>query len=358
MSRIVLIAVLGLLGLVAAMPASAAVEVNPSIRGAGLIEDATTGDDLVCDTPSWDDRAAAVPCDQVMVQDLEAKSFRAVPATEPVGHWVFLGWEGCVPATLTDVCTITDVDSGTSVSPIAVFGDDTPPAIGEVFEARSGADGRTVTFDFTADEAAAHGATFSCRLDDGAAEPCTDGTAEYPDVAVGTHTFGVTGTDASGNVGDEWTEEFTIAAPPANPPVKPPVTPPATNPPVVFPTLLFPRVLGPSRVAVKVSRKRVLSLGRVRMRCPAGVGRCPGSVVLEGKIAKRGERIVVARKRYSLRPSTTARVKLRLTRKAARALEARRRLKVTASIAVRAPNVTTRKDVAVTLRAPKPKRKR
>ncbi|MBY5164137.1 carbohydrate binding domain-containing protein [Salsipaludibacter albus] len=63
----------------------------------------------------------------------------------------------------------------------------------------------SATFTFSADEAA----TFACRLDDGAWAPCTS-PVTLDGLSVGTHTFAVAATDASGNVdatpaSREWT---------------------------------------------------------------------------------------------------------------------------------------------------------
>ena len=54
---------------------------------------------------------------------------------------------------------------------------------------------REARVSFSASE---EGSTFACKLDDGPASPC-DGTAEYSDLADGSHTFSVTATDAAGN---------------------------------------------------------------------------------------------------------------------------------------------------------------
>jgi len=354
-----LIVVMGLIVLVAAAPAMAGqIQFTPSIQGAGTIDVVGDVDPYSCVSSDWNDANTFVCQAGTFGDELTPStiSLQALPPAEPAGHWELVGWDLAECSVVADdVCTLDSLDPGiASFTPKATFDDTKGPTIGDVIETRSGTDSRTITFELTPDETAAHGAMFACQLDGGAAENCSSGTIEYPDLAVGTHTFEVTGTDASGNPSiDQPSIEFVIDAPPTKPPTKPPASPPVTKPPVIFPTLLFPRVLGPSSVTVKVSRKRVLSLGRVRMRCPAVAGRCPGSVVLKGRIAKGGRQVAVARKRYSLRPSSTSPVKLRLTRKAARVLEAKRRLKVTASLAVRAPNVTTRKDVSVLLRAPK-----
>ena len=346
----------------AAGPARAGqIQSTPSIQGAGAIDVVGDVDPYSCTSSDRNDANTLVCPLGTFGDELTPAtiSLQAIAPAEPADHWEFDGWDptGC-SIVADDICTLESPDPGiVSFTPKATFDDVQGPTIGEVIETRSGDGDRTVTFEFTADETAAHGATFACRLDDEAPTDCSSGAVEYPDLAVGTYTFKVTGSDASGNPStDEPTVEFTIAAPtdpPGDPPVKPPVKPPVTDPPVVFPTLLFPRVLGPGSVTVKVSRKRVLSLGRVRMRCPAVTGRCPGSVVLKGRVAKGGGQVAVARKRYSLLPSSTSPVKLRLTRKAARALDTRRRLKATARVTVRAPSVTTHKDVAVVLRAPK-----
>jgi hypothetical protein len=341
--------------LVWVFPAAATVDVDAGIRGAGTIEDATSAVVLPCEPASFDE-ATTVMCTPFQVPDAGSVGLRAVPAAEPAGHWELAGWEGCGHLTPMEVCQIDDGASGTSISPIAVFNDDTGPTIDEeVIETRSGEDERTVSFEFTADETAVHGATFACKLDDDPAEDCSSGTIEYPDLAVGDYSFSAQGTDASGNDGAEVTYEFAIEAPPIDPPpTGPPTTkPPPTKPPVVFPTLLFPRVLGPSAVTAKVARTRTFLLRGTRVKCPAVTKPCPAKAVLKGKLRKGKASVVLARQSFSVRPRTSSPVKLRLTRRAFKTLVAKRRLKAVASLTVRAPNVTTRKDVAITLRAPK-----
>jgi hypothetical protein len=74
---------------------------------------------------------------------------------------------------------------------------------------------------------------------------------------------------------------------------------------------------------------------------------------IKGRLRKGGRHVRLASKPLTLRPSSSTAVKLKLGRKVAATLRKRGRLKGTASLEVRAPDVTTRKDVAVTLRAPK-----
>ena len=70
----------------------------------------------------------------------------------------------------------------------------------------------SATFAFTDADSEA---TFSCRLDDAAASPCTSPTS-YSSLADGPHVFGVKATDAAGNVSDETTYSWQIdtVAPP------------------------------------------------------------------------------------------------------------------------------------------------
>jgi len=345
---------LGLCGI-----AVAAVDVSLSIQGAGSVLD-QDGDPWFCET-GQNENPPAVECGApVHLNDGESMRLEAVPAPLPTGHWEFNRWDGsgCVhpPDEPAEVCVISTLLSSGSVNPVAVFDDVKPPTIGEITELRSGEGGRTVTFEFVADE----DATFTCRLVDVSQQDCTGtgaaGAVTYENLAAGEYAFSVWGADASGQIGIAEELAFTIAPPPTTKhPVTPPpaTTPPVVKPPVVFPALLIPRLLGPSDLAARVSRKRTFSLGKTRVKCPAVAAPCRASAVVKGRLAKGRKPVVVARKSFRVRPSSSSPVKLRLTRKAAKAIVRQRRLKAVASLMVKAPNVTTRKDVAVVLRAPK-----
>ena len=85
----------------------------------------------------------------------------------------------------------------------------------------------SATFAFTASEPRV---TFTCRLDDGAWQPCTSPRA-LEAIPLGTHTFEVRGTDAAGNVGAPATRRWTVTPPPDTTPptVTLTQTPPAST---------------------------------------------------------------------------------------------------------------------------------
>jgi hypothetical protein len=339
--RVALLAALSALA-AAAGPAAAATTIHPSIKGAGTIQH-PDGGTFDCPDARLDDRLEALECSEFTTADpLFAQVLRAFPRPTPPGHWE-ARWEGCpLPQLDPAECGFAAGPTDTTYAPVAVFDDVKAPTIGEVTEIRPGPAG-TVTFQFTADEDADDGAGFACRLDAAAPADCTSGSVTYTGVPPGTHAFHVEGTDASGNVG-AGSKPFTIDAPAAA------VPPTAPKPPFVP---LIPRVLGPSTVVAKVSRNRTFALGRVRLVCPAVSTPCPATARLRGRLRRGGKLLTVARKSELVRPATAATVRLRLSRKVAAALRQRGRLRATATLEIRAPDVTTRKDVAVTLRPPK-----
>jgi Ca2+-binding RTX toxin-like protein len=66
-----------------------------------------------------------------------------------------------------------------------------------------------VTFHYEADDS---GATFQCRLDGGAWEPCPGGQRTYSGLGDGTHLFEVRATDMAGNVGPADSQEWSVDA--------------------------------------------------------------------------------------------------------------------------------------------------
>jgi hypothetical protein len=344
--RIALLA--ALLTLVLAAPAGADTTVHLGMQGNGVVVD--EADEPFSCAPSFDE-SDTVECVTFAVPGTTAVRMRAVEPAEPAGHWVFDRWDGtgCASSAVTgepkEVCVVGGPVGDADVSPVAVFTDVKGPTIETVTETRSGARGSTVRFDFTADEDASHGATFSCQLGGQAPADCSTGTMTYADMAPGSYELVVSGTDASGQAGPTVGRQFTVNPPPTGETPGPPVV----LAPPVFPPV--PRILGPNAVTAKVSARRRLSLRKVRLVCPAVASPCAGAVALKGRLRKGGARVTLARKAVKLRPSSTAGVRLRLTRKAARALTERRRLTAKAALTLRAPDVTTRKEIAVTLRS-------
>jgi hypothetical protein len=325
--------------------AAGPVRLTPSITGAGAVE-TLEGDQFSCPTENFDDHVTA-PC---LRQDFDrdAVTIVAVPRPTPEGHWEFSGWLGCDGFVAGTTCSMSSFPGDAlSTTPTANFDDVKAPSVHTVTEIRPGPQG-AVTFEFAADEDKDDGATFACWLDEQPPTDCTEGTIAYTNVGAGSHTFFVSGTDASDQTPDSpKATPFTIDAPPIPDSSGPAVVlPPPTFPPV-------PRVLGPNAVTAKVSAKRVFSLGKVRLGCPAVARPCTASASVKGRLRKGGKAVKLAGKSFTVRPSSTAAVKLTLGRKAARALAKRRRLAAKATLEIRAPDVTTRKDVAVTLRPAK-----
>gem|GEM_PF-4667436 len=338
------------LGFVFAAPASAAVQIDPSIQGWGAIATADGDPPYACGPPdpSGD---PSVDCPATTF-DAAVSSVTLVPTAgdDPSGQrWSFDGWLGCPTVPTADGSCVVDstAPEDPPATPTAVFVDP-PPVVGTVTMVRTPvASGRdTVQFTFTADEPSA---SFECQLDDRLRAACESGIA-FTNPAYGQHAFKVWAIDgATGEESAPVETLFAIVAPQA--PVQPPFVPPPPAEPL--PTLLFPRILGPSKVTANVSRKRTFSLGAVRLKCPAVALPCRASAVLKGRLRKRSKPVVLARKSFELAPSSRVAVKLRVTRKAAKILK-QRRLKATAALTIRAPNVTTRKDVSVVLRARRP----
>jgi hypothetical protein len=245
----------------ASSAAAGPIQITPSITGAGTVE-TPEGVQFPCPTDNFDDRVT-VPC---LRQDIDQDGLTivAVPNPTPVDHWELSGWQGCDGVVAGATCSMATLPGDPlTTTPTAVFDDVKPPTVHTVTEIRPGPQG-AVTFEFAADEGKDDGATFECWLDEQPPADCTEGSAAYTDVAPGSHTFYVQGTDASGQVSKEdKATPFTIDAPPI---------PESPGPPAVLPTPTFPaipRVLGPSAVTAKVSLKRTFSLGKVRLVCPA-----------------------------------------------------------------------------------------
>jgi hypothetical protein len=353
MRRLWLISALVASALLPAGPAWAGeIQLDPFIVGAGSIE--TVDDPLyLCGT---DENHGGVTFDcgasQPLGNPLETATITllATPSAVMSDDWEFLEWQDCPTPTMDELCEITAPDTTpVQASPTAVFVDTVLPALEPIIVSRPTFAGKKqVQFKFAADEAV----HYECQMDGGEISGCPDGISYFEDdLGPGAHQLTVWAIDRSENKSDPVTASFAIAAPPV-------VKPPATKPPVVIPpvTLLIPRVLGPRELSARVSPKRLFSLGKLRVKCPAVPVRCRVTAVLRARLAKNREPVVVARKKLTLRPSTRSAVTLRLAKRAARVLEKRSRLKTAATVTISAPDVQTRKDLAVTLRMPKPKR--
>jgi plastocyanin len=95
--------------------------------------------------------------------------------------------------------------------------DTTPPVTSLDTGPPSSTVSTSATFTFSANEL---GVRYTCQLDAGAAAPCYDFAITYTGLTVGSHTFSVTATDYSGNVGSTQTWTWNVVAPTLNVTVK------------------------------------------------------------------------------------------------------------------------------------------
>jgi len=254
------------------------------------------------------------------------------------------------------------------------------------------ADGATVTtatpqFSFVADE---DGSTFECRTDSSAFVPCTS-PFSTPPLGNGTHSFEVRGTDRVGNAEPTASRRtFTVAVSPGGTTTTGPTTttdptttgttdpgePPAptTVPTSTATTPATPAAIDPgvpplARLVfgsgtpgrVRVTRKGTATLRRPTLRCPAGAVACritaratarlPRSSRSTTPLARTRSRIASAS--ATLAGGRTARVRLRLTRKARSALRRVRTMRARVTIVGTRGTLTARKTVTVTLLAPR-----
>lgn len=343
------------LAMTAATPAIAGpIAFTPSIEGAGSIAAEQSDPPYECSGDDSSLNSDTTDCPLGM-SGLEAETVRlvATPSATAPGQWEFVRWEGCSPPEDSEhVCLLEALDPlPATFTPKAVFRDDTAPTV-TVTESRAPGDASTVEFAFAADEPA----EFQCGLDAEPLAPCSS-PITYPRLAAGQHVFTVRGTDVNDN-GEQIALTFTVDGPPGTDPPRDDRPLPVQPPAIQLPTIpLLARVLGPNALRAKVSRKRRLSLRPVRLTCPAVATPCRASVVLRGRLGKRRKPVVLARQSLAVRPSSSARPKLRLKRRAAKVLARKRRMRAVASIAIAAPNATTSKDVRVALRTAAPKKK-
>ncbi len=182
----------------------------------------------------------------------------------------------------------------------------------------------SVSFAFSADETA----TFACRLDGAAYEPCASPKV-YTALALGEHLFEVRATDAAGNVdASPAPRRFTVGQQAAPPVIVPPgEKPPAQNPPIA-------RDVTAPNVALKVLGKVRAGKLRLQVTCPATeAGACSGRVTLKARLGGRTVKLGSA-KVTDVRGGTAKTVTVRINRPAARRLRRARRA-TTATVAVR-----------------------
>ena len=120
-----------------------------------------------------------------------------------------------------------------------------------------------------------------------------------------------------------------------------------------------PTISGPRRGSARVTRARRFIVPGVRVRCGPGRLDCRVRATATGVLARarvsqtRRRPVSVARTSFRMKPNTTSRVKLRLTRRAFAYLKRKGRLKVTVKLSATRGTATTRKNVVVTLKPPR-----
>ena len=113
-----------------------------------------------------------------------------------------------------------------------------------------------------------------------------------------------------------------------------------------------PVITGRSRGRAKVSRRGVFSVTGAKVICGAGSTRCLVTASARGTLprAVRTRAVSVAKTSFSVAPGKTSTVKLKLTKKALKALRKAKRLKVTVAIRATRGSKRASKNVALTLR--------
>jgi hypothetical protein len=113
-----------------------------------------------------------------------------------------------------------------------------------------------------------------------------------------------------------------------------------------------PTISGRRAGRARVNRRGRFTVPGARVTCPAGQAPCSvaatASVVLRPRAARR---LRLAATKFSLRPNSSSRVKLKLRRSAFRLLKRRGRLKARVTITARRGDATVKKTVAVRLRS-------
>lgn len=202
--------------------------------------------------------------------------------------------------------------------------------------------GPTAQFKFSADET---GARFECRLDSHAEadfELCESGWA-YTNLAEGPHTFAVRAIDGTDQPDPTpATHAFRVGPaastePPPEPPTEPPAEPPTGLPAQSTPTA---RVKVGRLNRIGSHRHRAWRRVRIALTCSTTVlVHCSGRLTLKARrgalgLRKRPRRwIRIAHRGYSVKRGTS-RLRLKLTRRAARAADRRKpiRVKVVATV--------------------------
>lgn len=227
--------------------------------------------------------------------------------------------------------------------------------------------GTDVTFGFAADGPA----TFSCRLDDGAWEPCAS-PRTLKGLGAGPHVFAVRATDAVGNVEAAGaSRSFTVAKPREVPGDKPGTgtagagtaaaggasggsTPsgsgtgtapqpaaPRSSATASTSSPTRPRLVGRVKGLARVDRRGRLTIPGLKAECPAG-GVCTVTTSAAGRVSGRATATMAA--------ARTGAVRLRIGAGSLKRLPAGRRVMLRIKVSVAGPGGTVARTVAVAVR--------
>ena len=228
--------------------------------------------------------------------------------------------------------------------------DTVKPTIGFELSAPTGTtEDTTPTFGFTTNDSTA---PFECRLSPAASFTACPNPYTPPALTPGAYKLEVRSRDAAGNVSDVIARDFTIAGQQQQPQqqTEQPRTdggerqgdgnqqPGGDQPSQTLPA---PQALitAPLRGTAKVDRKGSFTVPRATVACPAGTGDC--SVTAKSPVAKAS---------FIVKPGTSAKVKVKLSRKALKNLRRKKRLKAPVTITAVRGGAPVTKTVVVTLR--------
>jgi subtilisin len=296
----------------------------------------STGADMTFQTtgtpppPPPDTRLDSAPPDPV-AQTQATFEFSAAGGTTPTGFQCRLdlgAWIACTsPASYAGLAErrhrfdVRAVGPDDAVDPTPAtrswLVDVTPPDT-LISGGPSGAtDSAAASFQLSASEP---GSAFSCRIDGGPWQPCTQ-SPSYDQLAPGSHVFDGIATDPAGNSDPTpATRTWSVSFPPAPvPPMLVPETSDASNPlaPVAPPISVAQAPAAPPLLVLK-GRPRI-SGGRLRVRISCrGAGTCRATLEL------RADRRLLGRRSLSVAGDTATTVSLELTTRAQKLLRSRR----------------------------------
>ena len=241
---------------------------------------------------------------------------------------------------------------------------DTTPPDTTIDSGPSGAtEDATPTFGFSASET---GSSFDCRVDTAAFAPCSS-PHTTASLGNGAHTFDVRATDVAGNVDPTpASRSFTVStAQPQAPGTQPqptPIIPPFITPPS---TATDPPDIGGAGSAgtLTVSSKGLLTLRRHAVDCTGSGPDCAARTSLTGslpagKASSSGRRrtVKLGGSSFKVKTGQRSKVKVKLTRKGLKLLKRLKRIKAKVTITAKRGAISKKKNVKVTLKAPKKKK--